>query len=427
MRNRQQTLTGSMQTSFQSNERLLAALLMLPILNGYLSEILTLWRKDTITDYVYMFVFAMAAFSYLKAFLQRTASVFCAVCLILAAPVVTFFVIPEIYQRVVASRAINLRVFSQTEFFTLISLCMPLFLLCLQRMDPDRLYRYLRGYSIVVVAMFIAVMLLHVFVHIAQLNYMSVAYNSVFSILLLYYDSRENKKRISTILWMVGAAGILAGGCRGAALLLVALIALWELRRLFPLTAGKVIGLIFVVFFAVIFIMNFREILTGIDEIFSKLGYSSRLLEKYFGRSKDGDLFHMDDRNKIYNAVATNIKLFGHGVYSDRLVLDGSYAHNIVLEILYQFGWILGLPLLLGLAAFVLRTLKRAKWDKGSFLHFCVFSFGVYLCTKMMVSASYLTDRTLWLYLGLCLVAARQTLQNNEINDGDMEEPHESL
>lgn len=405
-----QPLQNSGSVSIFSAESLLGLLYMLPVLNGYLSEVLVLWERQTLTDYVYIFTFFLSGLTIVLALIRKPATSLFTILLLLFAPAVSFLAKPEIYRYTVSRYAISLRIFAQNEFFTLLALCLPLLLLCQQRIDTAKLYRVFRNHSILIVSMFVAVMVLHIFFYNTKLNYMSVAYNAMFSILFLYYDARERKNRLSGLLWLAAAVGILVGGCRGAALLLVSVVALWELRRLFPLTGMKFLGLLLVFVLAVILIINFRQILSAVDSLFSNLGYSSRLLEKYFGRAKDGDLFHMDDRNKIYSTIAVNITAFGRGVFSDRLVLRGSYSHNMILEILYQFGWVIGVPLLFGLAAFVLTALKRSRRreSKGSFLHFAVFSFGIYLCTKMMVSASYLTDRTFWLYLGLCLIAFRQ-------------------
>lgn len=397
---------------FLSTEWLIATIFMLQILNGYLSELLSLWNVESITSIVYLVIVALSFFAYFKAFVNRPVLVVLACVIAVAVIGLSCVLDPAVSEYVFDFGSGSFGEIGNSELFIFTGLCFPTFLLCLMEVDTDLLYRLLYKYSVVAAIMFIVLMGLHIFRFATKLNYMSVAYNVMLPLMVLYFASREKRNHLATVLWIGILVGFLAGGCRGAVLTGVVLIALWEFKKLMPLNVKKFLGLFALIIVAVIIILNFQQILLEIDVFFETKGYTSRLLEKYFGRSADGDLLHISDRLKLYTNILNDLTLSGHGVFADRLVLKGQYAHNFVFEIIYQFGYLIGIPVLLAFISLLFCAGARAKRSGDPFKVFICFSYVVYLCTKMMVSASYITDRMFWLYFGLCFVLCRHRNAN---------------
>lgn len=97
-----------------------------------------------------------------------------------------------------------------------------------------------------------------------------------------------------------------------------------------------------------------------------------------------------------------NNNLWGHGIFGDRYFLDGTYAHNIFLEVWLDFGIILGTLVLLFLIVFITKTFLRSN-DKKLFLLF--FSLGF---MPLLVSGSYLISIMFSILIGFLIMSNKQ-------------------
>lgn len=93
----------------------------------------------------------------------------------------------------------------------------------------------------------------------------------------------------------------------------------------------------------------------------------------------------------------------GQGFYGDRLYVgrnfNWGYSHNFILEILSQYGlW--GLLFLIAFFYLIIRSLARG----GNRLDNLVLILFASLCTKLLVSDSYLFNEHFWILLGLLLM-----------------------
>ena len=387
-----------------AKELLISTIFMLPLISGFLSEIFNLFNKNFPTSIIYFIVFSLALLSWIICAYERFFPVI--ITLVLSAILILFslFQTPEAKDYIFDFGNGTLYEIAQSNILTIFGLCIPLLLLSFCHISVGTLYRYMYRYSAVSVGLFVLLMILQIFFVQSKLNYMTVAYNALPGIAVLFYDSRENHRSLSTVLWLFGFAGILLGGCRGALLTLIVLIVLWEMRSLKKADSTTILKIAFVTVVLVIVILNLTSIAEALDDFLGGFGYSSRLISKLLGTSSDGDLFIYSDRERIQQIFIENLDFFGHGILSDRLLAEGGYPHNIILEILYQFGYLYGFSLMLILLVFLVRSHYAARKSGESFL---VFSWLVLLCTicvKLMFSASYLTDRTFWMFLGLAVI-----------------------
>lgn len=134
--------------------------------------------------------------------------------------------------------------------------------------------------------------------------------------------------------------------------------------------------------------------------------------------------FYLSGREAYYSTLLNIIKESGfapHGLYSDRFVMAtyhahysmeeifGSYAHNFLIEVFFQFGWI-GIPLLILFFISLFASYGRVK-RSGDAGMICVWIIAVsYSMGQLLVSSSYLTAISFGMLLGVMLLSRRLTV-----------------
>jgi len=165
-----------------------------------------------------------------------------------------------------------------------------------------------------------------------------------------------------------------------------------------------VFGLLLAVFVAGGIAISLAPRLAGIAGAFAQLGVSPRVIEMLEG-AQFGD---GNGREEIYPLVIEAIgrgPLAGYGIGGDRVFLTPlfgveMYVHNVVLEILFDFGYIAGSFVLLGLCWLVIRTLRGVDKQKRDFGLLCL---GVSI--KLFMSGSYLQEPYFFMFLGVATVS----------------------
>lgn len=137
------------------------------------------------------------------------------------------------------------------------------------------------------------------------------------------------------------------------------------------------------------------------EAIIDAMSNSSLFENSYFLKNlQNGTLFKSSGRDAIYVACREYISTMGlevNGLFYDRIILNGigTYPHNIVYEILIQFGKLFGTAILVILTVFILKTFFKA--DKiGKKL---LFMFFVTLMGRFFVSGSYVQEFRFYVFL----------------------------
>lgn len=207
---------------------------------------------------------------------------------------------------------------------------------------------------------------------------------------------------------------ILALGSRGPILCVLVFIILKNLRpKVFD--RKRLIAYFVLVGTTLIIILNFKNILVLISTFLSRFGISSRSITLFLGEG-----IYVSGRDTIYKTVVegiANSPFFGIGIGGDRYATEGSYVHNIFLEIIANFGVILGgfFSIILIIAIIKLLLVKDRKtynmiiiWISLGFVH-------------LMVSSSYLIDIRFWIFMGLALNALFAKEQRSDLKiEGDI-------
>ncbi len=150
---------------------------------------------------------------------------------------------------------------------------------------------------------------------------------------------------------------------------------------------------------ALIMVLFYKEVLFGINYGFSIVGINSRTITILI----NNDIDFSSGRTIIYEFIIEKIfqqPFWGYGIAGDRVLLDGTYPHNIFLEIFVQFGLLIGGGIVVVLIYhWILAIFKNTnKVEKD--LIFMFFSLGL---VQLFFTGSYLTTRDFWLFMAICL------------------------
>ncbi len=216
---------------------------------------------------------------------------------------------------------------------------------------------------------------------------------------------RERKTRYF-ILAGVSLAEILLGGSRGPLISVAILLVIMYFKyknQLNKLVRALIVGGIFVLI-ALYFILGMQVLLAGFGSLLGNLlgNTSSRTLQMLIGGDAQ-DLLDNSGRTRLYSMAIDMIKngFFGYGAYGDRYVIGNvywvGYCHNIFLELLIDYGWIIGGFLCITI---VYRSLKMitACEDESWWMSFVIFFVP---STKLLLSGSYWYLESFWACLAV--------------------------
>lgn len=397
-------INKSVKEKISIKEFLIASSAMLIIIGGFCSEIFVRFSMHFPTNITFIVAYLIAALAWIITFFEKPPVVIFTVFASIIVYIFSYFINQEINQYVFDFGG-SIYEFAQSNIMYFMGLCLPVFFLCFCKISIHTLYKYLYIYSVIATVLFVLLMVLQIFTVSATFNYMSIAYNALPPVIIVYYGARDNNKIWAYILSAMGFFGLFIGGCRGALLTLIVLIALWELKSLNQMTSKKVIALLLLTIVFILVIFNFENIIIAIDDFLDSFGYSSRIIDKILGGTSQDDLFDYENRSKLNEVITSGFNILGHGIFSDRIVLDGVYAHNFFYEIIYQFGYFGGGIIIVLLFVFLKKSFNAAKITKNPFNMYCWMAFLCTLFVKLMVSSSYITDTQFWFFLGLTITA----------------------
>lgn len=230
-------------------------------------------------------------------------------------------------------------------------------------------------------------------------NNMELAYGVLPSVILVARNLMRNNNRVDLTLTIIGAFLILSLGCRGALLALVLYIAgdLFLFKEFKNAMAARVKIIIATTF---CYLMA-EPLLLIMESITSSLGFGTRVYNKLLG----GDIVNTDTRNWIYDLVSDYITYdkehIGYGFFYDRVLMGmdaSSYAHNIIYELMLNFGFYIGGALFILIISILVFDIFKTRQTETSSLLLAFFCF---CFVSLFFSSSYLCNKSFWLFIGL--------------------------
>ncbi len=229
---------------------------------------------------------------------------------------------------------------------------------------------------------------------------MVFGYELCIGVLFLLNKYKKKKNIYDFIFSLTGIIMILIRGSRGPVLVIGVFLIIKFLFSQYN-TTKKILylfSLLLIVSLAIIYKENILELMINILE---KFNIYSRSLVYFLSNNTES----LQERQLISNIIIKKIIDFnplGYGVFSDRVFLQGigPYTHNFVLEILLDFGWIIGSLVLYTIGLLIFNAFKNKNWSN------LVVIFVSYVFVELMFTNSYLVLSYFWIMLGILLNAS---------------------
>lgn len=297
--------------------------------------------------------------------------------------------------------------FNGNSFYRLFLYSLPLYLLLRNIYEYNLLFRYLLYTARIMV---LSGWITYLFFAIKggfELQYMVFAYDILFGVVFCLYDYLRNRNLLSFLLGLSGFLVIIIGGARGPLICLFSFVLLYIM-----LNAGgnkiRTISIVGLISIGGVYINNNLIMLaTNIKTtLFNQFGLQSRTLDLII----QNEFFNQSGRDIIQDTLVQHIwqnPLFGHGMFGDRFLLKGAYAHNFFIEILTQYGIIFGTIIIGVVLILIFRGLIGRQDQLYKDLVLLFLPCGL---IKLFLSNSYLLEP----YFFLLLAAAVNSLTNKK-------------
>ncbi len=229
---------------------------------------------------------------------------------------------------------------------------------------------------------------------------MGMAYAYLPHVLLILYATLRDFRLYKLLTLLVGVLILLGTGNRGSLALVCMFIAFYllfcsrninKLRLTVVCLIVLAIGLLF-----------WNQIVNGLINILDTLGLNTRALMMLV----DSDFLDDNGRSELYVFIMEKIRVsgfFGYGICGDRLLLrylNNPYPHNILTEILIQFGVPLGSLLITALVIIMYKAFRKCDDSCSRAFFFILFVTGF---LSLFISDSYLRKPFFFLFLGYCI------------------------
>lgn len=227
-------------------------------------------------------------------------------------------------------------------------------------------------------------------------GYMNFAYKIMPSIMILIFMFFKENNKFSLMLSLIGIIELVILGNRGALLSILVLIVL---LILYQSSFTKTILVILFVFIPSILILSSNTILISFYTFFKSIGLPSDFLYRFI----NGTISNTN-REWIYDTLINQLRTsnwFGRGLWGDRRILfdafnQPTYAHNFILEMLIQFGYIFGGTLILSLFYSIITNFIKRKHLKV----FIILFFSL-IIPKLLFSSTYLIEPYFFALIGI--------------------------
>lgn len=384
------------------NEAFLGFLFFMPQLNYYVSALLSSYSIQTITPYVYFFLFLVGGYVIITNLKWRKCFLW------------SFGLMVSLLLSIVVNWDVTQYMMGDSIFSSpVVLLCIiyfPIFLIFLTKVDFEILLKVATKYSVITLTVAAVAFVNYVVIlKISMPDYMTFAYMMVSPIIICTISALTGR-RTNIVFAVLGLFLIFIGGCRGALLTIVVFFFLVFLR-FFTMNGEKKTIFIKIIAIGAFFIFAFRfeSILNSLSLILEGIGYESRVFASLTNSKYGGEInsfFSGDGRNDIWKMSLENIRMIGYGLFGDRTVVrneynNPSYAHNWILEMLLSFGWIIGIVAVFFVFWIVIRCLFVASRSGNTTMVVMSYAVLSIIMVKHFISASFVSSIDFWFYLGV--------------------------
>ncbi|MBO0462887.1 hypothetical protein JZO83_14255 [Enterococcus sp. DIV1298c] len=287
--------------------------------------------------------------------------------------------------------------------------CLPVLLFVTAIDDFRQLYSYFYKSSLFVATLLIVLSLSGVLEFTAEYS-MGFSYSTIFYFIFLLNDFFFTKKISSLFFSLPIFLVIFAYGSRGALVCILAFLLFRLTKNIFQ--KKHLLQSLIQILVILVTYLNLNNILLYIQKIFHSANIQSRTLTLMLQNEID----YSAGRDVLYSTVIDAIKkepLVIRGINADYNLL-GIYSHNILLELTYQFGVIIGSILIIILLFMILSTLfKKYSFEFDSLI---IIILAIWT-SQLMVSYSLWISIYFWFFVGLFINKANNKVTHLIFNN----------
>ena len=262
--------------------------------------------------------------------------------------------------------------------------------------DYERMVEMFRYFSLIVVFCSLGSFVLMI-VRNVQPEYMSFSYNLLFGAIFSSVFYIEKRKVLSLIAAIIGIILIFLAGARGPlACCFVSLVICFLLSK--ATVAKKFVIVFLLISIGVIVMLFWEQILLALKNAVDSLGISSRTVDLLL----NGDFFSDSSRGEIQRKIIDGFTLFGKGLYGDRAIGENHYSHNLIIELISQWGYLCGTMIIAVLGILIYKGFRT----KDPNLRLLIVAFFPASIVKLMFSESYLLHNAVFFVLVAACVNA---------------------
>lgn len=214
------------------------------------------------------------------------------------------------------------------------------------------------------------------------------------TLMVLYYTFKE-KTLLRIIISIVAVVSIVSFGSRGPLMCVIAFLLLYLIivapfryKNRVRIIMGAV--LIFAFYFS-------NDILELIQPIIKSAGMSTRIIDYAIGNQLFDDSGRGDIHKQLF-AMLNEKPIFGYGLAGDR-TMTGMYAHQILYELLFSFGYFIGGVLFLIIVCVIYSAIKHTASIGELMFVLILFCCGF---LSLFMSGTFITSQSFYMLLGYC-------------------------
>lgn len=240
-------------------------------------------------------------------------------------------------------------------------------------------------------------------------DYQTAAYSIIVGLVSTYYLALRNRKKIDIFLSILGTLILMVCGSRG---IFVSLIFFWAIYFISQTSNKQKIAIVLSIAIVSTF-FSFKEIIAPIASVAESFGFSTHLTDAL----AQGAVFEDESRELLYAGFLALIwqEPLGYGIMGDRYISYFTgifwkpiYPHNIFLELMVDFGYVIGITLSLFLVYYIFKNVLFSKNRKYTMTLLVLTSTSL---IKLLFASSFWIDQMFFMLIG-ALVARKFVLED---------------
>ncbi len=249
---------------------------------------------------------------------------------------------------------------------------------------------------------------------------MNMAYSFILPVVYMFYRWLENKKEWWRVLFFAtGIVVLFIAGTRGPFLCIIVFLFVYILINSNNMSTIFVSAAAFCSFLALYYSGIIARWFESIKFVFIEKGIPTRIIDMFLASELADDSSRLVLYEKVWNSIVRS-PLYGNGLLGDRVATEGfnkygngTYAHNIILELLCHFGIFGGVALILFVAWIFVKGYRctETQKEKGMLIVFVSVSLA-----HLLVSSSYLYSMHFFLSIGYAVVLIQKKNKKNELS-----------